>query len=315
MTTATVHPFLTTVSPLLTTVNPLLTTVDPQFCNEDAWNISKDYIHWFLIPAVAIILLLCFMEKRKALKPNILGGRPAVVRPLGFLDEPSNRWGVMLAFGSVTGNILAVTLKLVSKELDWPIWGKIFMVYILCLETSVVCYPLFACMTTRHKLVGAIAGLLYSLGWFAFEMVQVVTEGICFGLNQVNVNWLVLLLMTELPVTICNALVVLKFCLKLFKCIRKGIYKISPEEQVKLCRSFHLTYVKHLMNQHLLNNMSESITWTQRIHRKILRPVPGFRFPIGVMITIFMSGLLLYSVSSFVSRVTLNSGVQGDFRN
>ncbi|XP_060562286.1 uncharacterized protein LOC132721920 isoform X2 [Ruditapes philippinarum] len=270
MTTATVHPFLTTVSPLLTTVNPLLTTVDPQFCNEDAWNISKDYIHWFLIPAVAIILLLCFMEKRKALKPNILGGRPAVVRPLGFLDEPSNRWGVMLAFGSVTGNILAVTLKLVSKELDWPIWGKIFMVYILCLETSVVCYPLFACMTTRHKLVGAIAGLLYSLGWFAFEMVQVVTEGICFGLNQ---------------------------------------------EQVKLCRSFHLTYVKHLMNQHLLNNMSESITWTQRIHRKILRPVPGFRFPIGVMITIFMSGLLLYSVSSFVSRVTLNSGVQGDFRN
>jgi hypothetical protein len=47
-----------------------------------------------------------------------------ISRPLGFLDEPSNRWGVMLAFGSVTGNILHVTLKLVSKELDWPIWGK-----------------------------------------------------------------------------------------------------------------------------------------------------------------------------------------------
>ncbi|XP_060565577.1 stimulated by retinoic acid gene 6 protein-like [Ruditapes philippinarum] len=223
MATATVHPLLTTVSPLLTTVNPFLTTVDPllQICNEDAENIFIYYIHWLLIPAVAIMLLLCFMEKRKTLKPNIFRGRPGVVRPLGFLDEPSNRWGVMLAFGSVAGNILQVTLKLVPEGLDWPIWAKIFMVYILCLETSVVCYPLFACMTTRHKLVGAIAGFLYSLGWFAFEMVQVVTIG-CWDLNRVI--WSV-----HLPVTLCNLLLVFKFCWKLFKCLKNGIYIISQK--------------------------------------------------------------------------------------
>jgi hypothetical protein len=52
-----------------------------------------------------------------------------ISRPLGFLDEPSNRWGVMVAFGSVTGNILHVTLKVVSKGLVWPIWAKSKLIF------------------------------------------------------------------------------------------------------------------------------------------------------------------------------------------
>ncbi|XP_053393682.1 stimulated by retinoic acid gene 6 protein-like [Mercenaria mercenaria] len=138
-----------------------------QYCNDNVFtaNILTKYIHWFLIPAVLILTVLSFLEKRKSIKPGFLGGRPALVRPLGFLDEPSNRWGVMFVFGSVTGNIIQITQKTLSDELDWPIWAKIFLVYILCLETSVICYPLFACMTSRHKLVGALTGLLYSIGW------------------------------------------------------------------------------------------------------------------------------------------------------
>ncbi|XP_060562282.1 stimulated by retinoic acid gene 6 protein-like isoform X2 [Ruditapes philippinarum] len=282
-----------------TTVEPLL-----QFCYDNVFetNISVDYIHWFLIPAVAIMLLLCFMEKRKTFKPNIMGGRPAVVRPLGFLDEPANRWGVMFVFGSVTGNVIQIAQKAVSDELNWPIWARIFMVYILCLETSVVCYPLFACMTTRHKLVGAIAGLLYSLGWFTLEMVRNVAIGICFVKYvdpQRDMKMSAHILIQEMPVTICNFLVVLKFCWKLYKCLRKGIYKISHEEHVKLCKSYHLTYVKHLLNKRSLDNTNETLTWKQKIHRKIIRPVPGFRFPISITITSFMSGVLLYMVGLY----------------
>ncbi|XP_045157353.2 stimulated by retinoic acid gene 6 protein-like isoform X2 [Mercenaria mercenaria] len=275
-----------------------------QYCNDNVFRatISTKYIHWFLIPAVGIMILLSFLEKRKTVKPDLLGGRPALVRPLGFLDEPSNRWGVMFVFGSVTGNIIQVAQKTLSDELDWPIWAKIFLVYILCLETSVICYPLFACMTSRHKLVGATTGLLYSIGWFIFELFQSIQIGRCFvKYPDRNVNYAAHILIQEMPVTTCDFLVVLKFCWKLYKCFKKGVYKISHEDQVKLCKNFHLTYVKHLVNRHC-KNVTKDRTWKQKIQSKIMRPVPGFRFPIAVMVTTFMSCVMLYMVGLYCAE-------------
>ncbi|WAR24177.1 STR6L-like protein, partial [Mya arenaria] len=85
-------------------------------------------------------------------------------RPFSFLDEPRNKWGIVFAFGSATANLLQVLNKTFSAE--FPVWAKIFLVYILSLETSLICYPLFACISSRYKLVGAITGVLYSSGWY-----------------------------------------------------------------------------------------------------------------------------------------------------
>lgn len=287
-----------------------MTSAEPemsQYCLDNVFqgSISTKYVHWFLIPAVAIVMVLSFMEKRKAIKPELLGGRPALLRPLSFLDEPNNRWGIMFVFGSVTGNIIQVSQKALSDSLNFPVWAKIFMVYILCLETSVICYPLFACMTTRHKLAGAITGLLYSLGWLIFELFIDIQIGRCyekFTNPDLNVNIAAHIQIQELPVVICDLLVVLKFCWKLYKCFKSGVYEVSYEDQVKLCKNSHMTYMKYLFNKNKIGDSTESLTWRQKIQRRIFHPIPGFRFPISILITTFMSGVMLYMVGLYCAE-------------
>ena len=43
-------------------------------------------------------------------------------RPFSFLDESSNRWGILCAFGSITTYLFQFVLK--SFSFDFPIWAK-----------------------------------------------------------------------------------------------------------------------------------------------------------------------------------------------
>ncbi|XP_053395657.1 uncharacterized protein LOC123525778 [Mercenaria mercenaria] len=259
----------------------------------------KNNIHWFLIPAVAVIILLSFMEKRKYVKPDLLGGRPALVSPFGFLDEPRNRWGMMFVFGAVTGNIVRVTQKTLTQEVGVPKWAKIFLVYILCLEISVISYPLFACMTNRNKLIGGITGLVYAVGWFGYELFVTIQFARCSSLSIDPVTTLDMKgykIGMEVPTLVFSFLVVLKFSWKIYKCFKKGTHSDSDQALSNLCRSYHLTYVKYLLKRNCLQQYDgkRSRSLMEKIRNMIMHPVPGFRFPISIMITVFMSAVMLY---------------------
>ncbi|XP_045159209.2 stimulated by retinoic acid gene 6 protein-like [Mercenaria mercenaria] len=284
-----------------------------QYCQDEVFaeNISfDDNLHWFLIPAVAVIALLSFMEKRKYLKPNLLGGRPALVSPFGFLDEPRNRWGMMFVFGAVTGNFVKVSGKILTNEVSK--WAKVFFVYILSLEVSVISYPLFACMTNRHKLIGSITGLLYAMGWFGYDLFCTIQTARCysqFNDPSVNDDTKGFVIGLEVPILLCNFLVVLKFSWKIYKCFKKGIYSDSDQEQSKLCKSYHLTYVKYLVKRINLHQYDgKRLPLVEKIRNMIMRPVPGFRFPISIMITVFMYAVMLYLVSIVPSVYRLLGG-------
>ncbi|XP_046854639.1 uncharacterized protein LOC124447704 [Xenia sp. Carnegie-2017] len=65
--------------------------------------VDDNYRHWFLIPAVAILTILAFLNRRKSFKTEMFKGRPGVVIPIDFLDR--NRNTIVTLFGAITGSI------------------------------------------------------------------------------------------------------------------------------------------------------------------------------------------------------------------
>ncbi|XP_052777943.1 stimulated by retinoic acid gene 6 protein-like [Mya arenaria] len=247
---------------------------------------------------VLILLLLAFLEKRQSVKLEFLGGRPGLPRPFSFLDEPRNKWGILFAFGSATANLLQVLFQTFSA--NFPVWAKIFLVYILSLETSLICYPLFACMSSRYTLVGAITGILYSTGWLSFHLFRLVHEARCYAkYNMESVDLAGASIAMKLPVVLFSLFVVIKFVGKLTKCLRQKKYSRSRSEEVgnKLCTSSDLLYVKTLFNATGYTETEEDLKtmpcWT-RLFRKFVKPVHGFKFPIAILITTFLSCIFIY---------------------
>ncbi|XP_052228337.1 uncharacterized protein LOC127842703 isoform X2 [Dreissena polymorpha] len=162
-------------------------------------------------------------------------------------------------------------------------------------------------MTSRHTLVGAITGLLYSAGWFAFQMYRLVLQGSCFA----NYTYLDVytppgpIIIIELPTAIFSLLVVIKFGWKLFKCLRKKKFTKSLYEEgnKKMCRYCDVIYVKHLLKKNHTN--AEILNKTMPLYRKLFnhmtKPVPGFKFPIAMLITASVSCVFVYYITAYLA--------------
>ncbi|XP_052227883.1 stimulated by retinoic acid gene 6 protein-like isoform X1 [Dreissena polymorpha] len=256
---------------------------------------------WFLIPSVLILFLLGSLDKRRNVCKTFCDGRPGLPRPLSFLDEPRNTWGILFAFDSATTNILLVIQG--SFVANFPIWAKVFIVYILSLVTSLICYPLFACMTSRHTLIGAITGLAYSAGWLAYQIYRLDLSIYCTKILTENSNInlpLERVLILQLPAVIFSTLVLVKFSWKLFKCVRKQRFtrSLSEEARRSICKSCDLQYVKALLIRTVdLNSDVRNASVPKKIYHYLLKPVSGFKFPITMMITTFVSILLVFIIT------------------
>ncbi|XP_053394360.1 stimulated by retinoic acid gene 6 protein-like isoform X2 [Mercenaria mercenaria] len=156
-------------------------------------------------------------------------------------------------------------------------------------------------MTSRHKLIGGITGLLYAFGWFGYDFFVTVQTVRCYtqfidAVVNLNIKWYII--GQQVPIMICNFLVVLKLSWKIYKCFKKGIYNDCDQDQSKLCRHHHLTYVKNLLKRNSPQRCDGTrLPLVEKIQNVIVRPVPGFRFPISIIITVFMSAIMLYSIS------------------
>ena len=45
-----------------------------------------------------------------------------------------------------------------------------------CFEVAVLCYPMFACLTTRYKVIGSIMGFLYTGTWYVYGYYIMMTK-------------------------------------------------------------------------------------------------------------------------------------------
>uniref|UniRef100_A0AAV2LH86 STRA6-like n=1 Tax=Knipowitschia caucasica TaxID=637954 RepID=A0AAV2LH86_KNICA len=145
----------------------LVPTLPPTTCES---GISMQlFLHISLLPAVIIIGVLSFLQRR-AVKLSIdhklpfLDGRFGIVVPLDTIGSFSNRWSYGFAFGAVSSSVLL----LFSDQyipFDVPPWARAIVYLIGAMEVGVAYFPLFACLSTSSRAVGAALGILYSLCW------------------------------------------------------------------------------------------------------------------------------------------------------
>nr|XP_014345374.1 PREDICTED: uncharacterized protein LOC102360404 [Latimeria chalumnae] len=144
------------------------------------WNVKKNvtcessirmdlFLHYSLIPAFFIILMLSFLQKRvNKMKIDerlaLFNRRFGIVVPLDFIGTFSNRWSYGFAFGAVAIKVMF----LFSEDylpFSAPTWAKAIVFLVGALEVGLSYFPLFACLSTDFKIVGSLLGFLYSTVW------------------------------------------------------------------------------------------------------------------------------------------------------
>uniref|UniRef100_H3B6J1 STRA6-like n=1 Tax=Latimeria chalumnae TaxID=7897 RepID=H3B6J1_LATCH len=127
------------------------------------------FLHYSLIPAFFIILMLSFLQKRvNKMKIDerlaLFNRRFGIVVPLDFIGTFSNRWSYGFAFGAVAIKVMF----LFSEDylpFSAPTWAKAIVFLVGALEVGLSYFPLFACLSTDFKIVGSLLGFLYSTVW------------------------------------------------------------------------------------------------------------------------------------------------------
>ncbi|XP_038069873.1 stimulated by retinoic acid gene 6 protein-like, partial [Patiria miniata] len=158
------------------------TTDLSNYFDETAWKT------WSLIPACAILILFCFLEKRVNLWPTCCHGRPGVAFPVNLVDSYNNRWAFAFAFGSMSTMLIQADgiFPFTANDIDHTnimLRGTVtfFAILINALVISLVFYPILLCLQTQWKLLGNIFGLLYSIIWFVFYIGSIIVKSLDVG--------------------------------------------------------------------------------------------------------------------------------------
>ncbi|XP_068735285.1 stimulated by retinoic acid gene 6 protein-like [Montipora capricornis] len=132
-----------------------------------------------LAPALAIIFILAGLERRKTFKLDFCDGRPGLPVPVNFFSK-HNRYTITVTFGvtAITCTNLFIGAFLEDfLKIDFGIiprsaspWLNVFEGLMLVLLYGVLFYPFFACLTTDHRLIGAVLGFIYGAIRFSFGL-------------------------------------------------------------------------------------------------------------------------------------------------
>lgn len=125
-------------------------------------------LHFSLIPAVLIVGVLSFLQKRKKKhaidqRCPFLQGRFGIVIPMDVMSF-SNRWSYGFAFGAIAYSVLELFYEQHMPKI-FPPWAKAIAFLIGAFEVGLAYFPFFACLSTPFRAAGGVLGLLYSIGW------------------------------------------------------------------------------------------------------------------------------------------------------
>ncbi|XP_037388597.1 stimulated by retinoic acid gene 6 protein-like [Pygocentrus nattereri] len=259
------------------------------------------FLHVSLFPSMCIVAALSFLHHREKTQPfeerfPYLRGRFGFVVPLDFIGSMSNRWSYGVAFGAVAPSVLQLFSESYTP-FPVPNWAKAFVYLIGAVEVGVAYMPFFACLSTPHRALGGVLGLLYTLAWLIVRLWDVIT---CPG-GEVLGDYEMLIL--QWPCFLCLGFLMGRFIYMVVKDVRIRLHLQNEQvEEEKLVQAHQFRYV-----QTLLRRPTERLVEKSWLRRKVYDWDPYFKFPnrmIGTsvisLIGLYMMTLVDYSVSHHV---------------
>ncbi|XP_064611228.1 stimulated by retinoic acid gene 6 protein-like isoform X2 [Liolophura sinensis] len=255
------------------------------------------FMHFALIPSIAIIAAFAILH-RKNTKCGRLSWRPGMVVPVDFLDGYTNRWAHAAAFGAMSNRLLAL---LVNRDQYWgedvvaPYWVKRTLLLLLAmLETSLVFYPIFACLNSPYKLVGGILGACYSLTWCIVQLIYMFdcphTDFPTF-LSKLNLSYSKLIL--QWPSAAFFLVIVGHSVYMLWICWETRVFVVKGKRRLAL--PHHLVYARCLLNgklpKRIVNVFDEGFVDTFKY-----KSIHGFSYPSRILCVLFVGISLSYQI-------------------
>ncbi|XP_046854614.1 stimulated by retinoic acid gene 6 protein-like isoform X1 [Xenia sp. Carnegie-2017] len=281
---------ITTICFNLSTTNAsILSNESTTSSTSDSCLLDDNYRHWFLIPAVAILTILAFLNRRKSFKTEMFKGRPGVVIPIDFLDR--NRNTIVTLFGAITGSILLLVLKVFTSH-DNP-WAKAFLTILFCIEIAFLFYPIFGCLASHYRIIGSLLGFSYSLSLFLVGTIK----DIEFYQKCAN-NYYLFLTVGDIPVILCQLFITGKFLIVLFK-ERKNFGQLFYDEtkdnsiNAKLSLPWFNDYVKNIFYPRQTPDHSKVLSYL----RKIYNPHKYFKFSTHTLSVLMVCCIILYGTT------------------
>ncbi|XP_025078146.1 stimulated by retinoic acid gene 6 protein-like [Pomacea canaliculata] len=271
----------------------------------DSVNITH-YITYAIAPSVIILTLLAFLQNRR--QPNKCGyHKPSLVVPMRFLDGYEDRWAYALSFGAITGVLISVFMNSfisssgeVSSDstnmfcgqsnstLCREIWAKTLLLQAQALVASLVCAPHFACITTSHRLVGAVCGLLYSTFWLVVYMQGVVASIRAMSDKTVGA----LMLLRDLPIIPCFIGLALRSVWAAYMCYKTRTLVVESEEPLVV--DHQVKHVKALFAP-LSKDVQHPTTLLEKLKRKVRSQLyPFFKLPTRIVSIAFVQLIVIY---------------------
>ncbi|KAL8202865.1 UNVERIFIED_CONTAM: hypothetical protein K2H54_027602 [Gekko kuhli] len=251
----------------------------------------QDFLHYSLVPSVAIIIVLSCLEKtwdgRRPINEQwpLLKRRCGTVIPLDFIGAFHNRWSLAFAFGA-TANKVMILFSEGSLPVQVPQWARAFVILVSAMEVGLSSYPFFACLSTHFQITGAVLGFLYAGSWFAVIVLNTVQcpHGRVVGEYETIVfYWPSLLCLVFLLGRYIHILVK-----ALWVCLRLGL----PSEETSFPGIHQIHYVQQVLRKPPKQQPLKS--WIQQ---KVYKWDPYFRFPSRMTC---MAGLAIICLYMFV---------------
>ncbi|XP_060720688.1 stimulated by retinoic acid gene 6 protein-like isoform X2 [Tachysurus vachellii] len=241
-----------------------------------------------MLPSVFILLLLSFVERRKELcecerRIPFLRGRFSFVVPVDFTGKMQNRWSYGFAFGAVTPFMIKLMI-ITTNTLNFPPYLRVLELVITALMVSIACMPLFACLSTPHRLIGGILGLLCSTFWLIALLWKLILCGKpLYNDPRINLlNWL-----HNIPQLLCMVFLMCRFCSIIQKGMKNRIRNYMQEE----VENHEYKHVQRLLRRP--TELSVQKSWFQR---KVYEWDPYFKFPNRIIATVVLCFLSLYMI-------------------
>ncbi|XP_018535191.2 LOW QUALITY PROTEIN: STRA6-like [Lates calcarifer] len=247
------------------------------------------FLHLSLIPAVLIVGVLSFLQRRAQRlgidhRLPFLRGRFAIVVPLDTIGSLSNRWSYGFAFGAVSSSVL---LLFSERYIPFtvPPWARAIVYLVGALEVGLVYFPFFACLSTPFRAAGALLGILYSLSWIIVTVWDTFTcpDGKILGRHQkIIIQW---------PCILSLIFLLGRFVYMLVKAIRIRL-QLEQEDSEELNEQHQVEHVKRLLRKAPAH--SKPLSWFQS---RVYEWDPYFKFPNRIIGTAIISLIGLYTMT------------------
>ncbi|XP_052403137.1 stimulated by retinoic acid gene 6 protein-like isoform X2 [Carassius gibelio] len=247
------------------------------------------FLHCSLVPAVCIVFLLSFVQRRAKAQPfenrfPYLRGRFGIVVPLDFICSLSNRWSYGFAFGAIAPSVIQLFSESYTP-FTVPNWAKAIVYLVGAIEVGVAYLPFFACLSTPHRILGGVLGLLYTLTWLIVRLYDTIScpSGRILGpYEKLIILW---------PFFLCLFFLLGRFVYIIVKAVRIHLQLLTDENEEDL-NSHQFIYVQTLLKHP--PEWPEEKSW---FRRKVYDWDPHFKFPNRMIGTSIISLIGLYTLT------------------